>query len=457
MTGSGVTGSGAPRSVLPFAVLIGGQLLSFIGTTLTGLGLGIWVFRETGSVVTFAGLTILTLLPAILISPFGGVIADRWPRKPTMLAVDGLSALSSTVVLTLIASGRMEIWHLYVNAVVNGIALGMQRPLYESTTPLMVPKEKLATVNGVVHSVAGIGQVAAPVAAGALVTTVGLPGIVILDLATFLIALVCILAVRVPDGPAGGGGDWFADFADGWRFVRERPGLLALFWFVAMRNFLFATCEVVVVPLLLIIASPEKAGAVLSVGGLGVIAGGLVMGFLARGRRLIVWVMIAQTLTGVAMLVGGVTTNLVVIAAALALAFLAFPIEEASSTTIMQRKVPSALLGRVASVRNMMTMSAPPLAMLIAAPLADEVFEPLMREGGPLAASAGLLIGTGEGRGMALLLFVAGFLTLLLTLLGWRIAALRNVERDLPDQEHDRVGDAPAAAPGAAIATAGSP
>ncbi|WP_062207092.1 MFS transporter [Aureimonas sp. AU12] len=435
-----------PRSLAPFAILIGGQLVSFVGTTLTGVGIGIWVFGQTGSVMTFAWLTILTLVPAILISPFGGVIADSWPKKPAMLAVDSLSALSSAVMLALLLSGRLEFWHLYANAVVSGLALGLQRPLFESTTPLMVDEHRLAGVNGIVHSVAGIGQVVAPVLAGTLVATLGLTTLLILDACTFLIAFGCTLAVKVPNAPRRdrAGESFFAAFRGGWRFVRERPGLYGMFWFTTLRNYLFATCEVVVVPLLLVVTTPEKTGAVLSVGGLGVLAGGLLMGLLARRRRLIVWVILAQGLTGLAMIAGGFSTNLVVIAVALALAFMAFPIEEASSTTIMQRKVPAELLGRVASVRNMMSMSAPPLAMLVAAPLADRVFEPLMRDGGPLAGSVGLLTGTGPGRGMGLLLVVTGLVTLALTIGGWRSAALRNVETDLPDQNHEIPAQTPA-------------
>ncbi|MBB3996742.1 MFS transporter [Aureimonas pseudogalii] len=442
------------RSLAPFAILIGGQLVSFVGTTLTGVGIGIWVFGQTGSVMTFAWLTILTLVPAILISPFGGVIADTWRKKPAMLAVDSLSALSSATMLALLLSGRLEFWHLYANAVVSGLALGLQRPLFESTTPLMVDEQRLAGVNGIVHSVAGIGQVVAPVLAGTLVATLGLSTLLILDACTFLVAFGCTLGVKVPNAPRRDRADesFVAAFREGWRFVRERPGLYGMFWFTTMRNYLFATCEVVVVPLLLVVTTPEKTGAVLSVGGLGVLAGGLAMGLLARRRRLIVWVILAQGLTGLAMIVGGLSTDLVVIAVALALAFMAFPIEEASSTTIMQRKVPAALLGRVASVRNMMSMSAPPLAMLVAAPLADKVFEPLMRDGGPLASSVGLLTGTGPGRGMGLLLVVTGLATLVLTIVGWRSAALRNVETDLPDQHHESAKQTPAPARGLAEA-----
>ncbi|MEE2949752.1 MAG: MFS transporter [Pseudomonadota bacterium] len=434
--------------MMAFAVLIGGQLLSFIGTTLTAMAVGIWVFEETGSLVSFAWLLILTLVPAILILPFGGLIADRLPRKPAMIVVECLSVSTSAAVLALMASGRLEIWHLFVHAALNGVALGLQRPLYESTTPLMVPKERLGSVNGIVHSVAGLGQVLAPVMAGTLVFTIGLERVLMLDLATFLFALACLLAVRVPNPPReekaaeeNSGRAFFEDVAKGWRFVTQRPGLLALFAFVTLRNFFFATCEVVVMPLLLVVTTPEKAGAVLSAGGLGVIAGGLAMGYLGRSRRLVTWIIAAQGLTGIAMIVGGIVTDLTVIAVALSLAFLAFPIEEASSTTIMQRKVPAALLGRVSSVRNIMAMSAPPLAMIIAAPLAGEVFEPMMQENGSLAGSFGLFIGTGEGRGMALLLFLSGLLTLGLTILGFCSSRLRNLEAELPDYEAYHSGE----------------
>ena len=435
VTHSSLPADPADKPLLPFSVLIGGQLLSFIGTTLTCMAAGIWVFNQTGSVINFAGLTILTLIPAILVSPFGGVIADRFPRKPMMLLVDSMSAITSVSMLLLLFTGYLEIWHLYMNAVVSGLSLGMQRPLYESLTPLMVRQDKLAFVNGIVQSIAGIGQIAAPALAG-LLLTFGLKWILILDLATFTIALICIWRVRVPNPPkdVAPTQNWFESFAEGWRFIRNRPGLHAMLWFVTVRSFLFAVCEVVIVPFLLIVSNPQQAGLVLSAGGIGLIVGGLLMGLLGRSSKLMTWIILAQGLTGIAMLFGGFVTDLRAIALILALAFLAFPIEEASSTTILQSKVPSELLGRVSSVRSMMSMSAPPLAMLIAAPLADGVFEPLMRNEGMLSDNIGLYIGTGEGRGMALMILLTGTATLAATCIGWRNRAMRNVETDLPDQ-----------------------
>lgn len=425
-------------------ILIGGQLLSFISTTLTGMAVGIWIFRETGSVVDFAALAALTLLPAIVISPFAGVIADRLPRKPMMLLVDAMSAVASLAMMALLLFGKLEIWHLYINGLVCGVSLGMQRPLYESVTPLMVPGPRLAFFNGIVQSIAGLGQVAAPALAG-LMVSFGLKWVLIIDLVTFMIALVCILSVKVPNGPVSTAPteSWPDALSAGWRFVARQPGLMALLALVSTRNFLFAACEAIIVPLLLTLTTAQNAGMVLSAGGLGMIAGGLLIGVLSRGRRLIVWVILAQGLTAVAMIIGGFVTSLPLIAFGLALAFLAFPIEEATSTTIFQRKVPSHLLGRVASLRNLMAMSAPPLGMLIAAPLADKVLEPLMRGDGSWSGTLGPWFGVGEGRGMAVLLFLTGVVTLVVTILASRYRPLMNVEVDVPDQDHVADSSAP--------------
>ncbi len=449
MKSGGSARSGGEKA---FAILIGGQLLSFIGTTLTGMAVGIWIYKETGSVANFAALAALTLVPAILISPFAGVIADRLPRKPMMLLVDSMSFVASVAMMALLLAGKLEIWHLYINGLVCGVSLGMQRPLYESVTPLMVPGPRLAFVNGIVQSIAGLGQVAAPALAGVLVGF-GLKWIFIIDLATFLIALVCILSVRVPNGhgSTAAAESWLEALSAGWRFIAGQPGLIALLALVSTRNFLFAACEAIIVPLLLTLTTSQKAGMVLSAGGLGLIAGGLLIGLLSRGKRLIVWVVLAQGLTAIAMMVGGFVTNLPLIAFGLALAFLAFPIEEATSTTIFQRKVPSHLLGRVASVRNLLAMSAPPIAMLIAAPLADNVFVPLMRVDGAWSATLGPWFGVGQGRGMAVLLFLTGVVTLVVTLAAARYRPLMNVEADIPDQDHI----ANSAAPAGAAAVAG--
>jgi len=427
-----------PESTRSFWILIGGQLFSYFGTSLVGFSLGVWVFQKTGSISDLAILSIVTLLPAIFISPIAGVIADRWPKKASMVAVDTLAIVFSLGVFVLLLNDQLEVWHLYVTAVVDGIAMGMQRPLYESATPLLVRKEKLPHVNGTMQAIVGFIQIICPALAGGLLLIVGLKWIILVDLITFVIAMGCLFSVKVPtlrkEDSEESAANWLQEFISGWNFVKERVGLKALFWFVTLRNFLFATCEVVALPLLLTVTTADKAGLVLSAGGLGVIVGGSIIGYTGGTKRRINGVFIAQAITGCAMILAGLTTNLWIIALAIGIAFIAFPIEDATSTTIIQNKVPLGLLGRVGSVRNMMHLAAIPVAMSIAAPMAEFVFEPLLAEGGPLVDSLGPIVGVGQGRGMALLLIVMGFLTIGLTIAGYFYKPLRNVEEDLPDQ-----------------------
>jgi hypothetical protein len=88
-------------------------------------------------------------------------------------------------------------------------------------------------------------------------------------------------------------------------------------------------------------------------------------------------------------------------------------------------------------MRRMVSMSSLPLALLVAGPLADHVFEPLMATGGPLAGTAGRLLGTGHGRGIALLLIVLGFFMLTTVVAALRTPALRDLEDTLPDAVPD--------------------
>lgn len=413
--------------------MMGGQLLSLFGSHLVTFSFAVWVFTLTGSVVQMALLSILGILPTVLISPIAGVIADRALKKKTLILVDSLLAVVSVIVLILSLTGQLEPWHLYISAFLGGSAAGIQRPLFESITPMMVPKERLVNVNGVVQTVAGISQLLSPALAGALVVGIGLKAVLLFDLATFFVALITLLIVRIPEqtDDSHRSDNWKQDLALGFRYVFDRKGLRAMFLFVTVRNFAFAVCEVLALPLLLTLTTADRAGLVLSLSGIGVVVGGILMSLTGGTRRKINSVFIAQFLTAIAMVLAAVTTNLWLLGFAVAMAFVAFPVEESTSTSIMQAGVPKGLMGRVASVRQMMTLASVPIAMLISAPLAEYVFEPGLQDSGRgLWQLLGGIVGVGEGRGMALMLLLMGILLAIVTILGMLYRPLVNVENE---------------------------
>jgi hypothetical protein len=131
--------------------------------------------------------------------------------------------------------------------------------------------------------------------------------------------------------------------------------------------------------------------------------------------------------------VAGFPPQATILATAAFLYFFSHPIINGSSQAIWQSKTAPDVQGRVFAVRRMIAWSSLPLAYLVAGPLADQVFEPLLANGGALASSVGQIIGTGEGRGIGLLYILLGILSIVATVLGSLYPRLRNVETELPD------------------------
>ena len=150
-------------------------------------------------------------------------------------------------------------------------------------------------------------------------------------------------------------------------------------------------------------------------------------------QRIILLVLSAQFLAGLAAAGAGFTTQIPILGLSAFLFFMGTPITAAGIQTIWQRKVPHHLQGRIHAIRTMITWCAMPVAYLSAGPLADHVFEPLLVEGGRLAPTLGAVIGTGPGRGIGALLLILGTLAATLTAIAASSPALRRMETDLPD------------------------
>ena len=135
-------------------------------------------------------------------------------------------------------------------AIISGLANGFQRPIYESTLPMIVPKRLLGNANGMIQTGIGISELAAPLLAGILVSRFGLLPVISIDLITFVIAVVGVLVAKLPKRqetqPTK---NWWADMRSGFIYVMARRGLLALFLFMMVRNFFVGIIQAVGLPI----------------------------------------------------------------------------------------------------------------------------------------------------------------------------------------------------------------
>jgi hypothetical protein len=221
--------------------------------------------------------------------------------------------------------------------------------------------------------------------------------------------------------------------AFGWRYIRERPGLQGLLMYFAMVNLVLSMVTVLIVPLVLSITNQVVLGQVMTVSSAGLLAGSIVMTITGGPRPYIHGVLGFGLLFGVSLVIVGLRANPWVVASGLFITMFGAPIINGASQAIWQMKVPPDLQGRVFAVRRMMAQFTTPMGHLLAGPLADHVFRPLLMPQGALAGSVGKVIGVGPGRGIGLLYIVLAILPILTSIWGYSQPRLRQVEQDLPD------------------------
>ncbi len=426
----------APGGMRTFFTVWGGQLISVVGTTMSGFGLSIWVYVETGSVTKLAMASLAFALPATLLSPIAGALVDRWDRRVVMLAADTIAGIGTLAIALLYMNDALELWHIYLVAAVGAVANTFQMPAWLASIPLLVPKQHLGRANGMVQLNDGLSMVVAPVLAGVLLAAFDLPGVLIVDLATFVVAVITLGLVHFPrpEGHAETStGTVRGDAIAGWRWVKDRPGLFGMLWIFAGVNFTLSFTNVLLFPLVLSFASEASAGTVLSVAGLGVMVGSIAVSAWGGPKRRIRGLMGSIVAAGILLATAGLHQAVWAIALPSFFFMALVPVANTSSQVLWQLKVPPALQGRVFSIRRMISSAISPIAILSAGPLADKVFEPLLAKGGSLASSVGSIIGTGPGRGIGFMVVLSGLSAAVMGVIGYALPHIRHVETELPD------------------------
>ena len=428
----------APGRMTTFTIIWLGQVVSLVGSGLTSFALGVWVFERTGSATQFALIGLAAVLPRVLLSPLAGTIVDRWDRRWVMIIADIGAGLSTMLVMLLLATNQLELWHIYALTMANAAFGTVQWPAFTAVTTLLIPKNSLGRANGMVQFGRATSEILAPALAGVLMGLIQLEGVILIDVVTFVFAVGTLLLVRFPQPEvssesAGEKGSLWRDLTYGWRYIFARPGLRDLLIFFAAVNFLWGMVGALIVPLVLGWTSSEMLGLLISIAGVGMLAGSLIMSVWGGPRRRIHGVLTFELLSGVCFMLIGLQPSFWLVAVGVFGAHATIAIVFGSNQAIWQSKVAPDIQGRVFATQQMIARAAAPLAYLLAGPLADRVFEPLLAPDGGLAASIGQVVGTGAGRGIGLLFVLMGVVKILVSLAGWMNPHIRHVEDDLPD------------------------
>ncbi len=441
--------SNRPAGMLAFTLVWLGQIVSVLGSSMTGFGLTIWMYEQTKSATALGLMQVAFITPFLLLSPIAGVMVDRHNRKLMMMVSDLAAGLSTLTMLVLFATGHMQFWYLYVANAVNGIGNTFQWPAYSAAISTMVPKAQYGRANGMMSLIEAGPGVLAPLLAGALLPFIKISGIMLIDVITFILAIGVLLMVFVPqpertaEGKASQGG-LLKESAFGFKYIFQRPSLLGLQLVFFIGNLFSGIGFTVMAPMILARTDSNSLifGSVQTAGAIGAIIGGVLMSAWGGFKRRVHGVLAGWAVFGLIAALLGIGRDLAAWAPIMAMTALFSPLINSSNQAIWQAKVAPDVQGRVFSARRLIAWFTNPISPIIGGTLSDFVLEPAMKGHTALTSVFGGLVGTGPGAGMGLLIVFCGLGAMLVGVGGYFFKPILHAEDILPD--HDKLEKAPA-------------
>lgn len=432
-----------------FTLVWFGESISIMGTAMTRFALMVWAYDQIGKATTTALLGFSSILPYILLSPFAGAVVDRFDRKKIMILSDLGAGLMTISIFILLITGNLKIWHLYLAEAMAGAFEAFQIPAYSGAITMLIPKDQYSRASGM-RSFSSYGsQVLAPILGGFLVLQIGIKGVMLIDIATFLCAVGTLMVVFIPN-PAMKKENKedktriFEDIKFGSSYLRERKGLMTLMAVYVGMNFLSSLTYFGILPAMILSRTGSNRmilASVQSALGIGGVFGSLIVSAWKGSSKKVNTIIITgigSFFLGDIFLAIGHIHQIWIAAAFLSSVFLPFMTSAYSS--LWQSKVEPGIQGRVFSIRDMFQLACMPVGYVLGGILADYVFEPAMAVGGSLHDTFSWLLGSGKGTGMALMFLFTGITGSMLCLCGYFNKNLRNLEKDIPDHDIDLEG-----------------
>lgn len=412
------------------------QAVSQLGSSMTSFALILWAYTMEGSAMMVSLMSFFNYVPFIIVSLFAGAFVDRHSKKKIMLISDTIAAVCSLFILMLITGGGLQIWHIYVVNFIIGFMNSFQNPASAVAMGKIVPKEKLAQVSGMNSFSGNLITVISPVLSASIFAFGGLKFILLIDLLSFIVAfLVLLFVIKIPEDlpKQSDKSSIFEGCGEGFQYLKRNQGIFVIIITMALLNFFSRlTYENILSPMILARSGNNSVvlGIVNAVMGIGGIVGGMIVAtgkFSKNNVKMIYVSAMLSFLLGDVMM--GVGRNVVFWSLAGLMASLPIPFINAGQNVILYKTVPENMQGRIFAVRNALQFSTIPIGILLGGFLADYVFEPLMLTNNAVTAPLHILVGTGNGSGMAVMFLCTGTLGCLFSFISYRQKDIQKLGR----------------------------
>ena len=399
-----------------FRLLWSGELVSAIGSGLTSFGLGVYVFRQTGSAADMALVSLLAFLPTLLLSVPAGVLADRYDRRLLMMAGDGFSALGILYIFICMQNGGASLTQICVGVTVSSVFSSLLEPAYRATVSDILDQEDYSKASGLVSLAGSARYLISPILAGILLTIRDIRLLLVLDMGTFFLTVICTGVVRrgLPSKAAEGKEAFFTLLQAGWQAVTEKRGVFVLILLASIMTCFMGAFQILAEPLILAFSDSATLGICETVCASGMLVSSLFLGMRGIRKGYVKWLSVSLTLAGLAMVGFGLWENLALICASGFGFFAMLPFANNCLDYLVRTNIAEELQGRAWGLIGFLSQ----IGYVVAYGLS-----------GLLADGMGSQLGIGVGRGAAAVIMTSGVLLGIIALAIYPIKAVRELEK----------------------------
>ena len=378
-----------------FLLLWAGELVSSIGGGLTSFGLGVYIFRMTGSAASMALVTLLGFLPTLVLSVPAGVLADRHDRRLLMMIGDGCSALGIIYILICMMRGGATLTEICIGVCASAVFSALLEPSFRATITDLLTKEEYSKASGLVSLAGSARYLFSPVIAGFLLTVSDVKLLLVIDICTFFLTVLSTAAVRKDIGSKAE--EEKAAFPESirgsWQVLREKPGILHLTAISAGITMFMGMLQILVSPMILSFADAQTLGTAETICACGMLVSGILLGVLGLKRHYTRTLAISLAAAGMFMAGFGLFENIIPICGFGFLFFAALPFANNCLDYLVRTNIPDRVQGRAWGMIGFLSQLGYAAAYAISGTLADTI---------------GDLTGSGVGRGAAAVIIGAG-------------------------------------------------
>lgn len=393
-----------------------GQFISQFGSKLSSYGFILWAYKESNSVLTASLLGACYLVPEIFFSFIAGGISDNWNKKSIIILSDTMAGFLSFLVLILFSFDILEVKHLYIINFLLGIGDAFQNPASEVAISIIVSKENYIKTSGIRSFFNSFITIFVPICSVAIYSFSGLKYILIVDLLTFLFALLTLIfLVYIPEIKSlkEENINIFKQCIAGIKYIFYRKDILALIYFMGFINFIAGMYNTALAPMILSRTENNdiQLGIVTSSIGISGLLGSLIVQKFPQPKKrvpLMANIMIFSFL--ICNILLGVGRNYIWWTIAVLAGHFFVPLLLANMEYFMRTKVPLEVQGKVFSARNTIQYATLPIGNLLCGILADNFFEPYMLGRGYGQEFFRYFTGEGSGSGLALMYIFLGLI-----------------------------------------------